>query len=160
MQYSQNFYAVNAEQGAEVNLYNCHLDLKNASPEHGSTFGIVSTGGIVTLRGLEKGRPGLSIDSGESSIYQAIRASSRGCIAMLSDIDIQGQVASAVLSVSDLSLFDVQTPAGWEKPKFTGNITGKRYQVTTNSIVSTGGGGPNFVVGTTDGSVSSGGQYN
>jgi hypothetical protein len=42
---------------------------------------------------------------------------------------------------------------------FTGAATGQRYQVSTNAVISVGGGGANFIPGNSAGSATTGGQY-
>jgi hypothetical protein len=42
---------------------------------------------------------------------------------------------------------------------YSGSATGKRYTANLNGTILAGGAGPNYLPGSTDGTVTSGGQY-
>ena len=61
---------------------------------------------------------------------------------------------SAFIRVDDLAVSSWPTAT-----TFSGGATGSRYNVRTNGVLSTGGGGTSFFPGSTAGSVVTGGQY-
>ncbi|MDR1125864.1 MAG: hypothetical protein LBM64_07380, partial [Deltaproteobacteria bacterium] len=71
------------------------------------------------------------------------------------DVTING-TSLRILGLSGLSLF---SRSGSTHPVISGNVTGKRYSVSGNSICTTAGGGATFFPGTIAGTTDTGGQY-
>jgi hypothetical protein len=74
-------------------------------------------------------------------------------------------MTNATVTVSGTPTFTVFALATWVNAMefygttFSGAATGKRYEVTLNSVIGTNGGGPNFFPGSVAGTAATGGQY-
>ena len=159
---SRNYQAINVQSGAIVTTYDCKIDLTADGPTGMLKIALYAAGGVIQIRTLAStgSSTGLTIVANEgASIDRVLYASSIGNIAILADVDITAIVTGAVLHLSVLSISTLSIYNGATVPKFTGEVTGKRYQVTENSIANMGGNGEEFIPGTIAGTVASGGQY-
>lgn len=155
---SNNYYGVLSQPGATVYLRNCAIDISEAAPDGRIKVAVYAGGGEIQIRSLDDS-VGLSIvDDGEGTTSRILYGSQGGSISMVADINLNVSVNVAVLSLLGVSIFSVTTGSGIA-PKFTGNATGKRYDVRENSIAATGGRGTEFFPGTIAGTTSTGGQY-
>lgn len=158
---SNGYYGILSQSGSTINIIECAIDLPNAAPTGRWKFHVAVDGGTIAIRSKTDGSAGLICSAGSSSDLSGIvRAIGSGNVNMLSNIACNGlSVQNSTLVISEGSTFRITTPAGRTPPIFTGSVTGKRYDVYLNGIINTGRMGEEFVLGTIQGSSSSGGQY-
>lgn len=157
-----------------INLYNCCCDMTDVHDSTGTVEALyASTGGFIRIWATKSDNPiykrksGLYIDITGSSLKNIVQAINNGQIQYTADITFIGQGScNTNLSVSNLSYVS-RTISSFDVPGRLPNIvlqdgasvTGKRYNVTANSIVTVSNAGPEHWPGTIEGTVSSGAQY-
>jgi len=134
-----------------------------------TTLGSI-TSGVVPISVGSGGSLGLSfVDIVVSSALTCGRlfTSSGGRITMTNNCDLQAALSGSspgTLTLDQLAVFDrsYDTTTGGSTSNraiFTGNVTGRRYYISQNSICDTHGGGDSFIPGTVAGSATTGAQY-
>ena len=131
------------------------------------TSGFIRIWATKSTNPLYKKRSGVFIDITGASLKNIIQAINNGQIQYAADITFIGKgtcttnLAVANLSYVTRSLSSFDTPG--RKPEIIlqdeASVTGKRYSVTSNSIVGMSGAGQEAWPGTEAGSTSTGGQY-
>jgi len=144
-------------------------DMKLTTTTSGSCISC-SSGGYVTVSGINFG----SCANNHISCQQFGRVSLSGNYAISGGAQSHyffsgyGYISggSKTVTITGTPAFSVafayaNTPAGLENYSFTwsGSATGKRYDISANAVIFTGGGGVNYFPGSVDGTNPSGAQY-
>ena len=168
---SAGFSMVSIEKGT-LNLQNVVIDLINVEPhesysrnclnaENDGFYRIYATNSLDIPSGIS-----FNFRNKEMRVMAVSLIKSR--LLMTADINILGSLTglSAFISESEVATFGISTSVflnPGRKPRFNYSegvtVTGVRYRVATNSILSTGGEGPDFIPGSVAGTVATGGQY-
>ena len=164
-------YRLRVSRG-RINIFGCVVDVTQDYTHPDSTgtrnFSIESyDGGFITIPASSTPTAGCTIKvSQEVELSTIFNIRSSGNMNFAADIIIEGDtsVADATIAVTRASLAErllstLAYPGRLPVVTTTGTITGKRYSVASNGILSTNGGGPDFFPGTEAGTTSSGGQY-
>lgn len=140
LQTTGGWYLLNARLGSLVDYGN--MD-----------FG--ATGGGAQVR-IEDGAKAVSIAANtiSSGAYAHIWALNGGRISFTQAHTLSGTPAFSQAFAKADYLGTIQSNA-----TFSGSATGKRYEVTTNAIIETFGGGASYFPGNSSGSTATGGQY-
>ena len=157
---TQGYYGIASLTGSVLYIIECSIDISKEGPIGKWKHAVMADGGMVQIRANNDNIVGLHVNGGESTdITSVLTAQNNASVTMMSDINVYISNCYAVIMVSEGSVFKVTTLADSDKPKFTGTATGRRYNVRLNGIINTIGAGEEFIIGTIDGLVSSGGQY-
>ena len=160
--------AVSATTGS-VYLLNVCIDLSEAFTDNsGSRYGLYASGGVIRIYGSNADNQGLYIKSGDNTIQAVLFVTAAGNLIMTNNIIIQSNITTnSFLSVQNLGVFNRYKPTSpypTEDPIITLEqdcvVTGKRYRVALNGVVSIANGGTEFFPGSSAGVAESGGQYN
>ena len=165
-------YSMVALEKGTLNLQNIVIDLINVEPnesyarnclnaENDGFYRIYATNSLKVPSGLS-----FNFRNKEIKVFPIRLVKSR--LLMTADINILGSLIglSSFISASEVATMSISLSVfvnPGRKPRFNYSeevsVTGVRYRVSSNSILSTGGEGPDFIPGSKAGSVSSGGQY-
>ena len=156
----------------QVDLYNVFLDclyIENNEARNARNFLYARGYGYIRVYATND----FSIPSGITFNFRDKQldlnplAASTGTLQFTADINISGGggvttfCQMSLLSMCSFSLSSFVNPG--RAPKITMaegiQVTGKRYSINNNSIVSTGGNGPDFFPGDTAGTIATGSQY-
>lgn len=153
-----------------LNFQNVEIDCTGV-PENSATFSAlwIRNSGVSYILGANSMTPptGLTIKiNGSGKVSSAVAASSGGTITFNADLFLEGDSPQSftpisLQSLSTCSFVDSSSNYPGRAPEVTatGTISGPRYRVSGNSVLDTRGGGPDFLPGTQEGVVGTGGQY-
>ena len=156
-----------------LTLYNVCCDMKSANQSSGSgrIFCLyAATNGMIRIwaTAADSYTPGVTFDIDGAEIQGILHTTTFGQIQFTADLTYKGagSVVSAnayvtmvgvlLRSVSSLAVPGRLPVVVMEEGA---SVTGSRYQVQQNGILNTGGGGVDFLPGTTAGTTATGGQY-
>lgn len=116
------------------------------------TFSGTTSSSVIYLANCAKGT--ISNCSFDCSAPSCILPNAGGQIIMTGNISVSGNYSYIINAIN--GGFTVADGSG---AVFTGSPTGTRYNASLNGVIDTRGGGPNFIPGTSAGTVSEGGVY-
>lgn len=116
------------------------------------TFSGTTSSPVIYLANCAKGS--ISNCSFACSASSCILSNAGGQIVMTGNISVSGNYSCIINAIN--GGFTVAAGSG---AVFTGSPTGTRYNASLNGVIDTRGGGPNFIPGTSAGTVSEGGVY-
>ena len=158
-----NFFAVSCYSGASVTLMHCKMSLGELGPS-GQKFALYVSSGEVVIQGLTQGEYALKVtdkvgDSAGDPLDKVLVSLNSGVISFSGDITVDCSSFTVCAHAYRLGLIEQTTRNGWASPVVSGTCSGKRYEVATNGIIETHGGGAEYFPGDTAGSTDTGGQY-
>lgn len=162
-----NVYRIRCQYGT-INLYNVKIyGGKKYSPEGREDLFIESyDGGIVNIPASSTLATGIDVITGaEQPFASVLYARDGGKIAFTADIRVSENCTVSAFANCNrtgsitCSASMLQNPGRPPIITSSGVITGKRFAVSLNAIISTGGRGQEFFPGTKNGTISNGGQY-
>lgn len=168
---SSSFIAGVYAQAGRLDLQNVLIDMSDSVASNGSLYAIsAESSGLIRIystNSLEV-KSGCTIKVGPAMMGNPkalLSANSGGNIQFSADILVDGS-ADLTYSVTAVSLGIIRRTLSTfinpgRLPTFTANgtITGSRYRVASNGIITTNSGGSEFFPGSTEGVTSTGGQY-
>ena len=160
---------ISATNGCVLYFYNVIIDVSDFENSSGNMWAFeVSNRGTIYIWSTNSEEPnGIIIKVSQNvNIQGLLRIISGGSFTFTTDITLNGDCSFGTATIFATSLGILMRTTSSDSnpgraPNFvsTGTITGRRYSVSNNAIVSTASGGREFFPGDTAGAVSSGGQY-
>lgn len=159
-------YALRCTMGT-IWLYGININAIDTKKSSGSYGLLRVTGGSIKIWGNNaEDLAGIDINvSEDTDIDYILNADNGGSIEFAADINIHGNITvpytvsatrlGSIIRSSSTSTYPGRLPV----IRADGTITGKRYAISLNGIISTNGGGSDFIPGSEAGITASGGQY-